>query len=208
MAQAIGLDLIPCVARTAINPVAFIAALRIGLPEAMKQFPDRLPILHLSAHGDRGGIQLSSGTGINWFQLRELIEPINASLSGTLLLCMSACEGYHACQMAMREGDDPHPYLAMIGNYGKPTWSDTAVAYSAFYHRLAKGHYIFDAVEAMKAASGDDRWVIETAENSRKAYIEYIKTVEPLQVRRELETVAQDEEVPQGAKALETSPDV
>lgn len=33
VAQAIGLDLIPCVARTAINTEAFTAALRIGLPD-------------------------------------------------------------------------------------------------------------------------------------------------------------------------------
>src|SRR5574341_1196771 len=92
LADALRLDSIPCVSRTAINPEAFVAALRIGLPEAMKQFPGHYPILHLSAHGSTGGIQLSSRDIITWNRLRELLVPINESLRGGLLLCMSACE--------------------------------------------------------------------------------------------------------------------
>src|SRR5690349_12238880 len=77
VAETLQLDGIPCVTRTAINSVAFGAALRIGLPEAMKQYPGRYPILHVSAHGSMEGIQLSSGEVIGWLQLRELIVPIN-----------------------------------------------------------------------------------------------------------------------------------
>ena len=95
--NALGLDQIPCLSRTAINREAFEAALQIGLPEAMKQFAGRYPMLHLSAHGASEGIQLSSGETISWPELRELLVPINESLGGDLLLCMSACEGYSAC---------------------------------------------------------------------------------------------------------------
>ncbi len=49
VAQTIRLDRIPCVVRTAINSEAFVAALRIGLPEPMKQFPGRHPILTSAA---------------------------------------------------------------------------------------------------------------------------------------------------------------
>lgn len=208
VAQALGLDLIPCVARTAINPLAFTAALRLGLPEVMKQFPQKLPIIHISAHGDRAGIQLSSGDVIPWIELRQLLTPINESLDGTLLLCMSACEGYSACQMAMQEGELPHPYLAMVGNYGQPTWSDTAVAYLAFYHLLSKGRIVPDAVQAMRVASGDDRWVVEMAAHSKQVYLEYIKNVQPERAQHELESAAQNEPMPSGAKALEHSIDL
>ena len=143
VANALGLDHIPSVSRTAINREAFEAALQIGLPEAMKQFEGRYPVLHLSAHGAAAGIQLSSGDVISWPELRELLVPINESLGGALLLCMSACKGYSACQMAMQPQDDAkHPYFAMVGNFGEPTWSDTAVSYLAFYHLLAKGRAI------------------------------------------------------------------
>jgi hypothetical protein len=83
----------------------------------MKEFSDRYPIVHLSAHGSSAGIQLSTGDAINWAELREMLLPINTSLGGALLLCMSACEGYHACQMAMQDGDVPDPYGMMVGNF-------------------------------------------------------------------------------------------
>jgi hypothetical protein len=204
VAQALGLDAIPCIARTAINQEAFVAALRIGLPEAMKEFPDRYPILHLSAHGGGEGIQLSNGDVFRWDALRQLLIPINQSLKGALLLCMSACEGYSACRMAMEQGDTPHPYLAMVGNYGKPTWSDTAVSYLAFYHLLAKGRTILEAIDAMKSASGDPKWVGETADEIKRSYIEFVeKSGTPAQAQRALEAVAAEEDLPPASKALE-----
>lgn len=208
VADALKLDGIPCVTRTAINSEAFVAALRIGLPEAMKQFPGRYPIIHLSAHGGGDGIQLSSGDTINWHSLRQYLVPINESLQGTLLLCMSACEGYGACRMAMEIGDSPHPYFAMIGNFGQPTWSDTAVSYLAFYHLLSKGWPIPDAVDAMKSASGDSSWVVETADQIKRNYIEFLESkFAPAQAQQELETVAEREDLSPNAKALEKSDD-
>jgi hypothetical protein len=170
----------------------------------MKRFPDRFPILHLSAHGSTDGIQLSSGAVIAWPTLRDLLVPINESLGGALLLCMSACEGYSACKMAMQDGDARHPYFAMIGNYGKPTWSDTAVAYLAFYHLLAKGRSVRDAVAAMSAASGDSQWCVETADQSKQMYIDFVKRqTTPADAQLQLEAVAQREDLPPDAKALE-----
>jgi hypothetical protein len=204
VANTLRLDDVPCVTRTAINEEAFIAALRVGLPEAMKLFPGRHPVLHLSAHGSSAGLQLSSGQVIYWHELRGLLTPINQSL-GALLLCMSACEGYSACQMAMQEGNAPHPYFVMVGNCGTPTWSDTAVAYLTFYHLLAKGRAIPDAVAAMSAASGDSKWLVETADASKQGYIEFIKAQNiPAQAQQQLEVVAEQQPLPANAKALES----
>jgi len=191
------------VVRTTINPAAFVAALRIGLLEAMKAYPDRLPILHISAHGSKEGIQLSSGDVIPWALLRELVLPINQGLGGVLLLCMSACDGYHACQMAMVKEDLPHPYYAMVGHYGTPTWSDTAVAYASFYHLLSKGHTVPVAVAAMNQASGETAWIVELAEQSKRGYLEYIAGVVPQQARDDIEAATDREGVPDASKALE-----
>jgi len=204
VAQTLRLDGIPCVTRTAINREAFTAALRIGLPETMKEFAGRFPILHVSAHGSSDGVQLSSGEVISWLELRDLLIPINQSFDGALLLCMSACEGYSACQMAMQEGEVPHPYFVMVGNHAKPTWSDTAVAYLAFYHLLAKGRTIDEAVAAMAAASGDDNWLCESADQSKQSYLEFLKNQSaPADAQQQLEAVAEQEALPANAKALE-----
>ena len=208
VARALALDRIPCVTRTAISPAAFRGALQVGLPEAMKRFGNRYPILHISAHGSLQGVQLSSGDVVGWPQLRELLLPINESLGGALLLCMSACEGYSACQMAMQEQQGgPHPYFAMVGNYSNPTWSDTAVSYLAFYHLLAKGHTVFDGVRAMNVVCGTEdgnAWTSESAEDIVQGYIAYLKTSsEPSAAQAELEAVADHADLPADAKALE-----
>jgi len=184
---------------------AFNAALKIGLPEVMKVYPDRLPVIHISAHGANTGIQLSSGDVLSWADLRPMLAPINESLGGYLLLYMSACEGYSACQMAMQVDDGPHPYFSMVGNFGKPTWSDTAVAYSAFYHLLSKGYNVFEAVGRMKAASGDDNWTAETAEQSKQGYIQYLQSVVPTEAQQELQTAADVAHIHPDTKALEKS---
>jgi hypothetical protein len=202
VARAIQLDGIPCIVKTAINAMAFGAAFGYGLPEAMKQFPDRVPIVHISAHGSSQGIQLSSTEEVSWSHLRLLLEPINRSLDGFLLLCMSACEGYSACQMAMQNGDAPHPYFAMVGNYTKPTWSDTTIGYACFYHLISKGYSVIDAVGAMRIASGSDGWVFEMAEDSKRGYLEYISSIEPTEAQQELSAAGEASNDDPNAKAL------
>ena len=105
--------------------------------------------------------------------------------------------------MAMQLDDAPHPYFGFIGNYAKPTWSDTAVAYLAFYHRLSKGATIAEAVEAMKSASGDDLWVCETAEVAKRGFIEYVQRIDLSHAQEQLEDNAESGDVPPGAKTLE-----
>jgi hypothetical protein len=168
--QAAALDGIPCVARTCVDREAFEAALAIGLSEAMTIHAGFLPVLHISAHGNSMGIGLSDGTIITWDDLRKLLLPINQSLNGNLLLCMSSCKGYSACRMAMAIDDEPHPYVALFANLDSPSWSDTAVAYATLYHLIAKGTTFVEAIQAMKQASGDQNWIVETADATKKMY--------------------------------------
>ncbi len=59
--QAVNLNQIPCSVVTAINFESFEASLKVGLAEAMRAFPNLIPMIHISAHGYHEGIQLSSG---------------------------------------------------------------------------------------------------------------------------------------------------
>jgi hypothetical protein len=84
-------------------------------------------------------------------------------------------------------------------------WSDTAVAYSTFYHLIAKGHYIRDAVKAMQVASGNDMFWIETAEGAKQTYLEHIKNINTQEVQQELEGNAQREDPDHLAKLAKIS---
>ncbi len=180
--------------RTAINLEAFEASLKIGLTDEMKLYQGLIPILHISAHGNSEGIQLSDGTVIPWVVLRQLLYPINTALNNSLIVCLSCCEGYSGTRMAMFIEDEGYPFYAIVANSRKPFWSDAAVAYSTFYHLLAKGELIGNAVDAMRIASGDLTFFIETAEQSRQGYLDYISGVNVPAAQEQLEGKVSQEE--------------
>lgn len=185
--QAVNLNKIPCQVVTAVNLEAFEASLKIGLPEAMAAYTNLIPILHISAHGNHEGIQLSSGQVLQWAVLRQYLAPINTALKNNLLICMSCCKGYAGTRMAMFTEDQGYPFYAIVANSEDPLWADTAVAYSTFYHLLGKGEYILDAVQAMRVASGNDTFFVNTAEESRQGYLDYLAKLNPTQVQQTLE---------------------
>jgi len=118
----------------------------------------KMPILHLSVHGNSSGIALTSGEFISWHDLRELLLPLVRAMKGGLLVCMSSCFGSAGCRMAMYSDGQPH-FWALVGNSGSPTWADAAIAYAAFYHLFFKGFDIKLCVESMKVAGGDHNFV-------------------------------------------------
>ena len=185
--QAAKLNEIPCIVKTAISLQAFEASLKIGLKESMTVFTDRIPIIHISAHGDSEGIQLSNGDVIDWRHLKEHLRPINSALNNSLLVCMSCCEGYSGIRMAMHIEDPDFPFLALVGNPEKPSWAETAVAYTAFYHLLAKGEYIKVATEGMCAASGNKNFFVNHARAIRKGYLEHINKIDSEKVQQDLQ---------------------
>jgi hypothetical protein len=185
--QALNLNQIDCIVKTAVNFEAFEACLKIGLKESMDFLTDKLPILHISAHGNSNGLQLSSGETIDWSNLRQLLAPINQALNNNLLVCLSCCEGYSGTRMAMFVEDQGYPFYGIVANSENPVWSETAVAYLTFYHLVAKGEDLVDAVNAMRIASGNKYFFFETAEDARKGFLDYLNKTDPQQVRNRLE---------------------
>lgn len=191
--QAVELNGIKCVVKTAISLQAFDACLKIGLAEAMANMPGFIPLLHISAHGNAHGIQLSDRYVLPWAELKDHLRPVNAALGSSLVVCMSSCEGYAGIRMAMHVDEPDLPYYALIGCGARPTWGETAVAYATFYHQLWRGEYIADAVSAMRVASGNDRFFLEHAEQSRQAYMHHISTVDPARAQANLERIVANE---------------
>ena len=185
--KVINLHNIPCLIKTVISKSTFITALQDGLLEGMKVFPLLIPIIHISAHGFKEGIQLSNQEKITWDNFRSLLLPINKTLNNCLLLCMSSCKGYSACRMAMRLNEIKHPFLSMVGHPGTPTWSDTAVAFTTLYHQIAKGLKVSEAVKAMKIASGNYEFRFTTAKESQRSYIDYCKKMDALESKKDKE---------------------
>lgn len=142
-----------------------------------------------------------------WEELKDHLRPVNAALSGSLVVCMSSCEGYAGIRMAMHPEESDLPYSALIGCGTQPTWGETAVAYATFYHQLWRGEYIADAVAAMRVASGNLRFFLEHAEQSRQAYLNHINSVDPALAQANLENIVANEspESQQSLKGLRSA---
>ena len=195
--QAVELNGITCIVKTAISLEVFDACLKVGLLEVMSSMPGYIPLLHISAHGNNEGVKLSDGYFLSWRKLKDHLLPVNRALGGSLIVCMSSCEGYIGIRMAMHPDEAELPYLALIGCGDKPTWGETAVGYATLYHQLWRGVHIAEAVNAMRVASGNGNFFTEHAARSRQDYIEYINTLNTTQAIANLEEIVESETVEQ-----------
>lgn len=138
---------IPFTARTVLSREYFIKALN-----EIERKDGCIPVLHFAGHGNVQGIGLSDGDLITWADLRGMLIPVNKRVGGTLLACMSCCQGLAAMRSAMSMKHDA-PYVAIIGTVSKPTIAGTSVAYATFYHQLnilfCKFHKLIDEQQPM-----------------------------------------------------------
>ena len=148
-----------CILRTATTKDLFIQALEKDVFNEIKNHDNTQLIIHISTHGNNNGLGLTNNEHISWADITELLEPINKKMSNGLLLCLSACESSSACTMAL---SDKKPFLGMVANNDKPTWPETATAYTSFYHLFSKGYAARDAVKIIRSASDNEHFVFAT----------------------------------------------
>jgi hypothetical protein len=184
---------ISAVLSLAVDFQSFLKALYPRLHETLVKL-NGIPILHLSAHGNEKGIELTDKRFIDWDELRKLLIPLNRILGGALILCMSSCSGLHGLRMVMSE-EKEDPFIAIVCNTGTPNWSDTAVAFIAFYHRLFEHASLPDAINAMCAASGDNGFIVEFAPTVKKEWIELVQKQRWEQVAKGLEKLLKEHPV-------------
>ncbi|MFA5770219.1 MAG: hypothetical protein WC894_01850 [Patescibacteria group bacterium] len=158
--------------RLTVNLESFRAAFYVGLKEYFESNSVQ-PIIHISAHGNSEGIELTSKEKVNWKDLKLLLKPINKVLNGKLLVSLSSCNGSSGCRMSMH--DDDFPFLAVIGNKSSPKWSETNIAYATFYHLFHNDKSLYNCVEAMKTASGNNNFQLISSKIARQSYVDIIK---------------------------------
>jgi hypothetical protein len=158
----------------ASNKEMFIEALCSRLPMICNQLQE-LPILHLTMHGNKNGIQLTSGDFLTWNELYQLILPLKRYMNGNLLICMSSCEGFYAISMEMNIDGEP-PLFALVGSPQTVGYHDSAIAYTTFYHLFFKGKNIEECVQAMRIASGDSNFDFQFGVTVKDLTFQHIQT--------------------------------
>lgn len=174
LGEALGLARIPYFYNLVTTHNSFKTSLYDNLIKAMEYYPNKLPILHFTMHGNHQGIELTDKTDLKWHELQESILPIQKAL-GSLLICMSSCQGSSAFEMAINK--DNLPFLFLLGNNDLVSWSDATVAYITFYHLLFKFgmENLIHCFEAMKTASGNNNFELWNGDDIQQSYQRYIK---------------------------------
>jgi len=185
--KAVSLNRIPCASKVVVSREPLINALKIGIYEEMLKHKNLLPVIHLSAHGSESGIQLTDSSILLWKELRDYFKPINKAFNGNLLLCMSSCQGSNSCKMSMQENDDEYPFWAVVGNSTEPLWSETAIAYATFYHHVALGNSLEEAIKTMKIASGNNDFTLIRSKVARDAYLKVLARQDTEKIQSKLE---------------------
>jgi hypothetical protein len=139
----------------AVNRDCFAGALAKVMESPNEGTNPRIPILHISAHGNEEGIALTDGQHLDWPSLARALTIINSALGGRLILSMSSCSGASCLKAIKLEGD--HPFHTLVGPKISIGWRDSLVAFTAFYNLLVrKGALPTDAAAAMNVAAGVD----------------------------------------------------
>lgn len=128
------------------------------------------PILHFSMHGSKGGIGLTNGDFISWDELRELLTDLSAKLGFLPLICFSSCYGVNSWAMEYNN-QVISSFSTILGHSGELLWSNLVVGYITFYNRFFHTGSIEEAVEAMKAATGDNNFYYVHAEIIKNVYV-------------------------------------
>lgn len=147
----------------------------------------KVPIIHLSMHGNVHGLQLTNGDFLSWLELRNELIPLLRATRGTLLVCMSSCFGNAGCLMAMHDDDEP-TFWALVGNTASATWSDAAVAYISFYHLFFKGFDLPICVNSMKVASGDHNFIYHIGQQTKENWQAYLQEMRQEQIQSAVES--------------------
>lgn len=158
----------------AVNKTTFMESIGRRFSAAIKEFG--IPFLHISAHGNKNGIELTDETFFNWSVLKNILLPINRILNGNLFLNISSCSGFFGCKMAMGL-DKEMPFFGLVGPTGEIDYADITIAFVAFYHNFAKGATGLDALEAMKKASGNNKFDIILATGAKKIWIDEVNKI-------------------------------
>lgn len=178
LCSALHLARIPHVYSLASNCDTLRTALGARLVQTLQQplMQGRRPILHLSMHGNDGGVGLTSGEFLSWDDLESELRPLMNFMRGGLLITMSSCFGLAGCRMAMNASNN-QPFWALVGHSGSVDWSDAAVAYITFYHQFFKETPLPQCVALMRASSGDNAFLFLEGQALKTSWIQSVANV-------------------------------
>ncbi|MEJ8802552.1 hypothetical protein [Pontibacter sp. H249] len=168
--EALKLSGCDCSYKLATSKDSFLKAFSFIIDDFYKKSVklSSMPFIHISAHGDEDGIQLTSGELFDWVDFNDELKKINEAIGyipnlngysdkiSRIVLCLSTCRGYNAFKIHEEE-EDICEFQCIIGPPEDITWSDSLTAFIVFYHAANYQSVAFNkSVERMNFAIGSE----------------------------------------------------
>lgn len=169
---------IPNLYNLVVDRKRFDVAMRERVDYGIRRFKV-LPIVHLTAHGNEQGIQLThqhdAGELILWKDLAELLKPLHQAIlhytaTAGLGVCMSTCGGIHGRRMAEVMNFQDVPFAWLVGTATSVNIHDAALAFVVFYRGFQRGESQDQLIRAMQVASGVSDFAIEFGHLRQQEY--------------------------------------
>jgi len=107
---------------------------------------DNYPMIHIDCHGNKDGLEVTSGEIITWEDLRPILIKINIACKLNLVILLASCNGAHLIKVVTKL--DRAPFWAVIGSNIEVTVGSVEQNYGEFYRVFADN---LDGNAAMKA---------------------------------------------------------
>lgn len=120
------------------KPVCDIAEFARVLDQVATTFikDEKVPLLHLEAHGSENGLHLKSGECLEYGRLAESLRRINLLTCDSLFISIAACKSMYSAQRFLGTFLEPTPFCGLLGSFVDMTSGEMMDAFKAFYEEL------------------------------------------------------------------------
>lgn len=146
---------------TAKQLIKFLAQLKKDTKTSKK-----IPILHIEAHGNPSGLELSSGELMSWSLLIEPFTNLNIETQNNLFVVVSACFGAFVMDVIRLSKMRKSPIFALQGPLESIKAGELELGYQAFYRELLETKNLDKSRELLNRVISDkiDKFMFITAQ--------------------------------------------
>ena len=120
------------------------------------------PVLHIDAHGNKGGVNFSEDGHIEWYELLEKLSKLNILMRGNLLVVLASCYGariIHHISTVSRA-----PFWGVIAPHEKTYSENVYTGLNNFYNAICSGSTSSEIISALNASRSCSDLKLFTAE--------------------------------------------
>ena len=120
------------------------------------------PVLHIDAHGNKGGVNFSEDGHIEWYELLEKLSKLNILMRGNLLVVLASCYGariIHHISTVSRA-----PFWGVIAPHEKTYSENVYTGLNNFYNAICSGSTSTEIISALNTSRSCSDLKLFTAE--------------------------------------------